>query len=63
MGRDIRSFMNQEDQYKLAHYLLLCMRHRQYTLVRLAERNTSTGSGWLRPDAGMYLDDFESEDD
>lgn len=57
---DVHVFMNQEEQYRVAHFLVIILRYRSHTLVRLAERGPGLQAIDGPPNVQNYIDDFSS---
>ena len=61
--KDMKSFMEQEEQYKLSHYLVMALRYRSHMLHRLNHADNRVEGSYRNNDASIYLDAFDSEED
>lgn len=60
---DVKTFMGQEDQYKIAHFLVVILRYRAHLLVRLGEQVSRLVAQNVDANRRLYLDAFDSTDD
>jgi hypothetical protein len=55
---DVNVFMNQEEQYRVAHFLVVILRYRSHTLQRFAEGGPGVHAFDGLPNMFAYIDNF-----